>query len=64
MSTATFDLHLSLSPGFCPYVPVLNLDNLYATKFLIESYFEDAENKITSLAWQNEIPIPGYEFEI
>lgn len=51
MSTASWPLKLNLSPGFCPYVPQLNLNDLYETRFLIDTYFKKAENSITTIAW-------------
>lgn len=58
MSTASWDLKLNLSPGFCPHQPELNLNDIYATRFLIDKYFKDATNAITTLGWQNSIEFP------
>lgn len=36
LSTATWELLLNLSPGFCPYYPELDLNDMFATKFIID----------------------------
>ena len=58
MSTASWSLDLNLSPGFCPYYPNLNLNDVYNTRYLIGKYFEKAEHSITTLSWQNSVQFP------
>jgi hypothetical protein len=54
MTTSTWNLKLNLGPGFCPYYPILNLDDVFNTGNMIDSKFtklSEAAHKISTIAW-------------
>lgn len=63
MSTVSWNLELNLSPGFCPYRPSLNLNDIYNTKYLVSKYFNMAEHGIITTAWQHSINFPKENYE-
>lgn len=64
MSTSLFEAEVNLGPGFCPYMPSLDLNEVYSTQFLIEKYFEESENSLATIAWQHTVPFPKVDYAI
>jgi len=42
-------------------MPNLNLNDIYRANFLVEKYFESAQNSIKTIAWQNSVIFPSTE---
>ncbi|KAM3146575.1 hypothetical protein pb186bvf_001544, partial [Paramecium bursaria] len=58
LSTSTHPLELQLSPGFCPYIPTLDIRHLYKTGQLINGFFQEAEHSINTYSIQDGLKMP------